>query len=265
MKGLFIFLLIAFIPLFDAFAGTVTISRSFARIREKPSSAAKPIDLAYGNDVFTVLGKKDGWYQIRTKQDRVGWVAENHVIAGEEGRAFLRPQTKTLVSAKMFQRLGYRSQARIKLREIMRFYPDTYEYYEAVRHMLFYYKIGNLPRPQGTEIDSDLMEKANKYAFQMLGMEARALIREQRYLEAVAIYEEIQGRDRSHQPSLRGMFEALTKFMKQTRIDPGHKDLGLAVSTFQKYFPTQPLPDVIQEMIRGKKWQPLPPIRNPPQ
>ncbi len=252
MRGLFIFLLSLALS-GAAWGESVTIHKGFAKVREKPSVKARPIDLVYGNDAMEVLEKTKGWFQVRTTAGRVGWISEHDLLSGLDSRAFARPATKALMKATLLQRLGYRKQARRKLVQVIRRYPGTYEYYEAVRHMLYYHPAGKLAKPETTEVGEEALARAGKLAVAILGKEGEKLIGEKRYLEAVSLYEGMQAGDTQQRAPLAGIHRALKLYLDATQTARNLENLGMAAVAYKKYFPTQPIPQRIAALLRAQK------------
>jgi len=257
IKNLLLILIVGFWLTGTAFAETLTIVWASVKVLQEPKAGAKPIDLVFGNDKYSVLKRNTHWYQVQTFKKRVGWVPASAVNTGMEGRAFLNPATKGLISGTTLQRLGFRDEATDKLFEVIRFYPNTLEFYEAVRHMLYYSNAGKLNPSDGVNPPDGGVEKAKKLLPKLVLDEGNRRLEMGNFEGAIPYFEERLKYRRNDHHSMKGIHKALVKMMEQELAQKNYTKLGLAVGIHQKYFPTEPLPKMVGDALHGKTPTPL--------
>lgn len=248
----FIFGVMALFAGSAAWGEYITISRNWTKVHEKPSSRSKPIDLLFGNATLKVLEKKNGWYLVETPKDREGWVYGGNVLSGRKQRSLKYPETRALNNALAMQRMGYQQLGREKMIGIILTYPNTLEYYESVRHLLYFHQgVGRLSKPIDDEVTSDQMDQAKTLIARLFFKEGEDRLREKLYLEAVSLFSmaRLQGAGRTK--VLKGIRKALMAFMNQAMAAKHTEDLGLAVTAYKNHFPAMPLPPRIHRRING--------------
>ena len=238
-------------------AETLTIVWATVKVLQQPKAGGRPIDLVYGNDKYRALDKTAHWYQIETPKERIGWVPASAVNTGLDGRAFLNPATKVLNNGTTLQRLGFREEATDKLFEVIRFYPDSLEYYEAVRHMLYYTPSGKLAPSDGVNPPSGGLEKARALVPGIVLTEGKRRMKMGRWEQAIPYFEERIKYDHQDREAMQAIHSALTKIMERELLAGDNTKLGLAVGSHRKYFPTKPLPKAVENRLLGMKAQPM--------
>lgn len=133
-------------------AETAIITEGWVRLRSGPGAKAKAVGLLYGNDAYPILKRKGGWVQVRTKKGQLGWVPAKKLIV--DGRPMLSGpgRKKSLAKATSLQRRGYRMDAQDALQSIADNEDGTFEQYEAIRHLLYYFPVSMLPEPEGGRV-----------------------------------------------------------------------------------------------------------------
>lgn len=134
------------------FAETAIVSEGWVRLRNAPDGKAKAVGLLYGNDAYPVLKTEGGWVQLRTSKGQVGWVSADKLIIDGRPLSSSKDRTSILAKATSLQRRGYRADAQGKLRKIADDHPGTFEQYEAIRHLLYYYPVSTLPEPRNGQV-----------------------------------------------------------------------------------------------------------------
>ena len=250
MKRLAVFFPLLLIWATAVYGEPVMVVKSWAKIHQGPAAHTKPIALAFGNETLEVTERKGEWLRVRTGKGQVGWIAAANVLGGSKRRKLLHDEAKALAHATALQRLGYRDRAREKLLEIVLRYPDTLEFYEAVRHLLFYYPVGKLSKPKGEKLSRAERDAANELADAVLLRRGRELVAGGHFLEGVSLFEAARLRDKSNRRALEAIHEALTRFMTSADAVTHKPELGLAVIAFRDYFPHLPLPSEIRVSLR---------------
>ena len=147
-----------------AFGETAVVDKSWLRLRGAPSMKAKAIGLVYGNDIYSVLKTKGEWIKVRTATGQVGWIAQADTFTPGDPPPADPQRSKELSNVTALQRLGWRGKAATGLASIAESYPGTFEYHEAVRHLLYYYPISDLLKPSDHTIHPASARAAPKVA-----------------------------------------------------------------------------------------------------
>ncbi len=154
-----------------ASAQTAVITGQWVQVRATPAATAKAIALVYGNDAFTVLEKQEAWVRIHTTAGQFGWIPQEIVV---EPGAPSTPEAKALAKATALQRQGYRKEAEQGLLDILTRYQGNVESYEALRHLLYYYPVGTLPRAWLGQLPEGISQKAREICRQILAQTGRS-------------------------------------------------------------------------------------------
>lgn len=133
-------------------AETVIITEGWVKLRATPGIKGKAVGLLFGNDAYPVLERKGEWVRLRTSKGQVGWVPAAKLIVNGEVPASSPARTDALDAATALQRRGFRANAQASLQGIASDHPDTYEQYEALRHLLYYYPVSMLPKPENGQV-----------------------------------------------------------------------------------------------------------------
>lgn len=152
MKRAVLTILLCTLMAVTLFAETAIVSQDWVRLRNAPDGKAKAIGLVYGNDAYPVLKTEGGWVQLRTSKGQVGWVPADKLIIDGKALTSSKGPTKDLAKATSLQRRGYRANAQAELKDIADDNPGTFEQYEAIRHLLYYYPVSTLPEPRNGQI-----------------------------------------------------------------------------------------------------------------
>lgn len=186
---------------------TVRVSESSAQVRNTPTPNGRAIGLVYGNDRLQVLKQAPGWYRVRTVRGVVGWLpadavgrarpappttvaarpkprpaGRKTVVARPKARpardtiaqkpapkaAEAAPRWEILAKGRRLQALGHRKAAQQALLAVIRNHPGTFEYYEAVRLMLYYVPVGELAAARRPVVPKEAMERASRMAAEIL-------------------------------------------------------------------------------------------------
>jgi hypothetical protein len=246
---------------------TVVVTRPWVSLRGAPAETARAIALAYGNVTFQVEQRRGGWVQVRWKGERTLWLPGDAVEAEPAAPAIaglgpaptgpalpvqlpgpLEIPAMRLARAKGLQSAGYRREAREEYLAILALFPDTPQFYEAVRQMGFYYPgffhpMAKLPPLRGTAPHPARMAQAEARLGPLLLEEGRTLLGEGRDLDAIAVYEMATLLAPSSRGAAEeGLREALGAYLgrEHARADP--REVDLMEATFRDYFPGTPLP-----------------------
>ena len=220
----------AFIPL--ALAETVVVTESWVKLRGAPEPGAKAVGLVYGNDSYEVLDQEGEWYQVTIRGGQTGWLHGSTVYPVMEPIA-----RKTLDFATDLRTTGRRRQARAKLFEVMRRFPETIHGYEATRQLLTYHPVGSLPVPEDGEVPIEAREQARKFASWLMVEEGRLLIEEARYDEAVSMFEEARTLGRLNLSAMDGIREALQRQLQEALQAGAMERIRVVTLALRDYFP----------------------------
>ena len=133
-------------------AETAIITEGWVQLRTEPGLKGKAVGLLYGNDAYPMLKRQDDWVQVRTSKGQVGWVPAAKLIVDGKPLVSSSERTDSLAKATSLQRRGYRANAQSALGSIASSNPETFEQYEALRHLLYYYPISTLPKPENGQV-----------------------------------------------------------------------------------------------------------------
>ena len=147
-----------------AFAETAVVDKSWLRLRGSPSMKAKAIGLVYGNDTYSVLKTEGEWIKVRTAAGQVGWIVQADTFTAGDPPEADPQRSKELSNVTALQRQGWRDKAAAGLASITESYPGTFEYHEAVRHLLYYYPISSLFKPSDHTVHPASARAASKVA-----------------------------------------------------------------------------------------------------
>ncbi len=281
MRRLLALLLLGLFLAGSAFANTISITVPWTQVRRTPSMDGRAVDIAYGNDVFTVLEIKDGFAKIRTHRKIVGWVVLNDVdqqaggeappaeqpapagkkpelqkaaaSAGAGAAAGKDPRATALSNAISLRKVGYREQAREKFTDLILSEPGSPESYEATRQMLNFYLVGYLPPLQKNGITPEGQKALGPVSADVLLQEAVALQGEVHFPQSARVYQYLLERDPENGRAFLGLLDTLQHAMTDAAKASQEVELAKAVATFRKFFPDNALPDAVQQHLSAAK------------
>ena len=236
-----------------AWATQITITTSWTRVRKNPSLQSSAVDIAYGNDTYTVLKTENNWVQIRTGQGAVGWIAPEAYRSGE---AHLLPNgvaARELGQASALQRSGYTHQARDALIAILLRYGEQPEFYEATRRLLLIYDMPYLQPKDLAQVQLPDMLEAHRRLPRLLAVVGMELNAEGRYREAAETLQQSLQRDPTRQDVRDALLSAVRQWMTNAEGENNDEELAVAVIAHQNYFPALELPRSVQMALTGRR------------
>lgn len=174
-------------------AQSIIVVSESAQVRAQPSAKSKAVGLVFGDETFDVLESRDGWFRIRNTQQVEGWVSV--ADADDPARVVARagePRSTAYTRTRALQRVGNVEQARAGFVQVIRTYPDTYEFYQSLRHLARYHKVPAPPRPRQGRVTVAQLAVAHQAATAILGAEARALTAAGRLAEALQVLQAVR-------------------------------------------------------------------------
>jgi hypothetical protein len=264
--------------------GQIVLSRPWARLRGKPAETARAVAIVYGNDVLTVLERKDGWTRVKAAEKAEGWLSPQDASgappppkpaaphsppappasapprgaagSGPAAAAALPPlptRNTRPASTDSLRRLGYEEAARRKLTEVLLLERDTPAAYRATRDMLTYHPVGSLPPLQGNTVPKEDRDTARRLREAVLLAEGRTLDRDGKSWDAILLYESMDQSDPKDGRAHLALLDTLTRFMERSAKSPNMENLGLAASIYRKAFPDRALPAAVQARLKDEK------------
>jgi len=227
----------------------VRVSLPFTQLREAPSAKSRSVALVYGNDLLAVQADRGDWFKVKTARDEIGWIAANQIQPGTGEQEPLRSSAKALDFATDMRTTGRNSQARESLFDVIRYFPNTREAYQATRDLLSYYPLEQLPEANGKEVEAEYLVKANRLVPDLLVLHGEDLLKEKRYAPAIKAFEEGRSRGADQARCTQGLHTAMVGNLRAAVESANGELITTALIAYKDYFPQKPLPRDLAEKL----------------